>query len=187
MQAVSQHVDMTRPTGMWRRGAAGWVLLAIALALPFKARCEWLVTKRNNVSQFGETEVAYSRNNDGYSLEIYRDSSNTIYGRFILPGHLLILADDNCPTYQIDRGAPTNRSVDDSPCLTRGNWAEFTLGYVNNNHIDSPSLLAIMNGIDIVFRFKLENGDYRRTEFSLQGSKFAVTSMLGEDISIGPR
>ncbi|MEJ2762123.1 MAG: hypothetical protein P8126_11530 [Gammaproteobacteria bacterium] len=184
---MAQHTGTVTSPGRGRRGAVGWVLLAVALALPLKARCEWLAVMRNNVSRFGETKVAYTRNNDGYSLEIYRDASNTVYGRFILPGHLLILADDNCPTYQIDRGFPVNQSLNDTPCLMRSNWADFTLGYVNNNHIASSSLLAIMNGISIVFRFKLENGDYRRTEFSLQGSKRAMSSALGEDISIGPR
>lgn len=189
MRAMARQTDTVPNAGMrWHRGrAAGWVLMAVALALPLKARCEWLAAKRNDVSRGGETEVAVTRNNDGFSLEIYRDASNTVYGRFTLPGHLLIIADGTCPTYQIDRGAPVNRSVNGDPCLVGGNWAEYTLGHVDNFRVDSSSLLAIMNGIAIAFRFKLENGDYRSTEFSLQGSKRAIISALGEDISIGPR
>jgi hypothetical protein len=189
MRAMAQQTDTAPNTGMWRhRGhTAGWVLMAVALTLPLKARCEWLAQTRSDVSRGGETEVAVTRNNDGYSLEIYRDASNAVYGRFILPGHLLIIADGTCPTYQVDRGAPVNRSVNGDPCLVGGNWAEYTLGHVDNNRIASSSLLAIMNGIAIAFRFKLENGDYRSTEFSLQGSKRAIISVLGEDINIGPR
>ena len=107
--------------------------------------------------------------------------------RFSLPGQLLSFADGVCPTYQIDRGAPVNRSINDALCLASSNWAEFILGHVDDNHVASSSLLAIMNGISIVFRFKLEDGDYRRTEFSLQGSKRAMSSVFGEDISIGAR
>lgn len=165
----------------------GKVVLCLLLLLPLDARCEWTVAEQPDEYGTTGTMVAYTKNDEGYSLEIYRDGTDAIRSRFTLPGELLSFADGQCPTYQVDRGSPTNRSVNDALCLEHDNWAEFILGHVDGEHIASSSLMAIMNGISIVFRFKLENGDYRSTEFSLQGSKRAMTSVFGEDISIGTR
>lgn len=162
------------------------VSVLFLLLLPQAARSEWTVSRLADVEQAGETMVAHTQNEAGYTLEIYLDSSKAVRGRLTLPGQLLAFADHACPTYQIDRGAPKNRSSNNAPCLSAGKWSEFIFGYIEDSHIASSSLLAIMNGINIVFRFKLENGDYRSTGFSLQGSKRALTSVLGEDISVRP-
>lgn len=165
----------------------GKVVLCLLLLLPLDARCEWTVAQQPDEYGTTGTMVASTKNNEGYSLEIYRDGTDAIRSRFTLPGELLSFADGICPTYQVDRGSPVNRSVNDALCLEGGNWAEFILGHVDGDHIASSSLMAIMNGISIVFRFKLANGDYRSTEFSLQGSKRVMTRILGENISIGSR
>lgn len=163
------------------------LVLAVLITVSPAARCEWSVETRSNVSRVGETRVAYTENDAGYSMEIYRDASDAVRSRFSLPGGMLAFASGTCPTYQIDRGMPANRSINDAPCLTANRWAEFVLGYISGSHIASSRLLAIMNGITIVFRFKLENGDYRSTQFSLQGSKRAMTEVFGEEVSVGTR
>lgn len=160
-----------------------WLILASAAV---NARAEWTVANLSDIDQKQETLVAYTKNDQGYTLEIYRDSVNAVRGRFTLAGGLLRFAERTCPTYQIDRGAPINRSINDATCLSSGGWAEFILGYIENNRIASSSLLSIMNGINIVFRFRLENGDYRTTGFSLDGSKRALTTVLGENVAVGP-
>jgi len=171
-------------SGWWLETGGSLMLLAVLLAVSPDARCEWTVTSRNDLTRSGEVRVASTRNDAGYTLEIYRDSDNAVRSRFTLPDGLLAFAGGTCPTYQIDRGTPINRSVNAAPCLTNGSWSELVLGYVTDNHIASSSLLAVMNGINIVFRFKLENGDYRSTQFSLQGSKRALIEVFGENISI---
>ena len=163
------------------------LLLAMLLLAPLPAYSAWNVIQHDDAAGAAATEMATTRNEAGYTLEIYRDTADAVRARLTLPGPLLSFADGVCPTYQIDRGAAVNRSVHDALCLAGPDWSEFVLGYVADGHVASSSLLAIMNGITIVFRFKLENGDYRRTEFSLQGSKRALSSALGEDISIGAR
>lgn len=161
------------------------VLLTLCFVMPLVARAEWTVANLSDVDDTEQTQVAYTENSEGYSLEIYRDSSNVVRGRFTLAGDLLEFVEDSCPTYQIDRGMPTNRSINNASCLSSDKWAEFILGYIDNKHIASSSLLAIMNGINIVFRFRLQNGDYRSTSFSLQGSKRALTAVLGGEITVG--
>ncbi|MEX2525469.1 MAG: hypothetical protein WD750_10970 [Gammaproteobacteria bacterium] len=161
------------------------LLLVLSLA-PGEARSEWTVAELEDIGQGEEAQVAFTDNEEGYSLEIYRDSVNAVRGRFTLAGELLAFAERSCATYQIDRGAPRNRSINNAPCLSTDRWSEYILGYIENRHIASSPLLAIMNGINIVFRFKLENGDYRTTSFSLQGSKRALTTVLGDDVNVGP-
>lgn len=161
------------------------MLLVLSLS-PGEARPEWTVAELEDIKPGEEAQVAFTENEEGYSLEIYRDSINAVRGRFTLAGELLGFAERDCATYQIDRGVPRNRSVNNAPCLSTDKWSEYILGYIENNHIASSPLLAIMNGINIVFRFKLENGDYRTTSFSLQGSKRALTEVLGENVNVGP-
>ena len=163
------------------------VCLAGMLSLPCSVLAEWTVETHSSDENTGITvPVAYTKNQDGYSLEIYQDSVNAVRGRFTLPG-LLRFMDKSCPTYQIDRNVPVNRSINEALCLSGGNWAEFILGYNTNQHITSPSLLSIMNGITITVRFKLENGDYRDTTFSLDGSKRAMITIFGGDVTVSAR
>jgi len=144
------------------------------------------VAELEDIKPGEETQVAYAENEEGYRLEIYRSPVDAVRGRFTLAGELVAFAEGSCATYQIDRGTPGNRSIDGAPCLSRDRWSEYILGRIENNHIASSSLLAIMNGINVVFRFKLESGDYRTTSFSLRGSKRALNSVLGEDVNVGP-
>ena len=162
------------------------VYLCFLLLVPLGARAEW-ITLKDPENQDSETLVARTSNEQGYRLEIYQDSVNAVRGRFTLPAGLLKLKDKSCPTYQIDRNIPMNRSINEAFCLSRDNWSEYILGYITNQHIVSPTLLSVMNGITIVFRFQMENGDYRETQFSLAGSKRAMVTIFGEDITVSAR
>lgn len=160
------------------------IALGIAIFIPAAAAAGWNILIRNDQDAETNIKIASSRNSDGYGLEIYRDPANAIRSRFILAGGLLQFAENICPTYQIDRGTPNNLSIDDTPCQLDQTSAEYILGYVENGNIASSNLLALMNGIAISYRFRLVNGDYRETKFSLQGSKRAMTDAFGEDIHV---
>ena len=95
----------------------GKVFMCVLLLLPLDARCEWTVVQDSGETGTAATMVAYTKNDEGYSLEIYRDATDAVRSRFSLPGQLLSFADGVCPTYQIDRGAPVNRSINDALCL----------------------------------------------------------------------
>ena len=173
-------LDSIHPSRKMVRG----LILHGLLLLPFSSLAEWNVITHKDTDSNEETNIAYSINESGYSLEIYRDSVDAIRSRFTLTKGLLAFADKSCPTYQIDRGTPKNRSINDAPCLAGKQWAEFILGYIEVDEIASSALLSLMNGITITFRFQLANGDYRETGFSLQGSKRAMTIAFGHDIRI---
>ena len=168
-----------------RRGALTLASLCAMSALP--AHAEWNVIRQKTQGADGDTVVAYTRNEDGYALEIYRDSVNAIRSRFTLRDGLLVLADRSCPTWQIDRNKATNRSVNEAPCLAHAQWAEYVLGYIEDSRVASQPLLSIMNGINITYRFRLQSGDYRETSFSLAGSKRALTEAVGTSVAVSAR
>lgn len=153
---------------------------------PIFAQAEWRVITHTDTSNNSKTQVAYTQNEQGYSLEIYSDNVGAIRSRFSVNVELDKLAKRSCPTYQIDSRVLDNRSVNDAPCLTGVNWSEFILGYTENQIVSSRKLNALMNGITITFRFMLENGNYEETSFSLSGSKRATLTALGPEVSILP-
>ena len=153
---------------------------------PVIAQAEWSVITHTDTNNNTKTQVAYTQNDEGYSLEIYKDNVGAIRSRFSLNIALDMLAKRSCPTYQIDSTLLDNRSINDAPCLTDLAWSEFILGYTENNSVTSDKLNALMNGGTITFRFILDNGSYKETNFSLSGSKRATLSALGPDVSILP-
>ena len=159
--------------------------LTILLA-PITVRAEWEVITHTDTNNNSETQVAYSQNEEGYSLEIYKDSVGAIRSRFSLNSTLDAFAKRTCPTYQIDTRMLDNRSINDAPCLTQLAWSEFVLGYVSSQIVNSERLNALMNGSKVTFRFMLDNGSYNETQFSLAGSKRATLSVLGNNITISP-
>ncbi len=158
----------------------------ILIFCPVLVQAEWTVITHTDTNNNTETQVAYTENKDGYSLEIYKDSVGAIRSRFSLNTALDMFAKRSCPTYKIDSRLLDNRSVNDAPCLTDMAWSEFILGYVTNEEVTSAKLNALMNGSTITFLFMLENGSYKETNFSLSGSKRATLSALGSNISIIP-
>lgn len=158
-------------------------LFAILLALtPAAVMAEWLVITHTDTDTNTEVRVAYIENQKGYTLEIYKDTVGAVRSRFTLMPGLSQLASHICPTYQIDKRKPQNRSINDAPCIPDKHWSEFILGYIENDEITSLKLHEFMNGTQVAYRFALENGGYKDTSFSLEGSKKALTTALGESL-----
>ena len=157
-------------------------LCLLLMSLP--TRAEWQTITHNDLDNNTLTSVAIVKNQDSYTFEIYRDSVDAIRARFTLSDNLLSFPGNFCPTFQIDAGIPRNDSINNAPCLSGATWAEFILGYVENDLLESSTVTGLMNGVNLKFRFMLANGDYRETLFSLVGSKRAVTAALGEDIIV---
>lgn len=175
----------------FKQGKIGGVSLVRTFAMfccfvSFSVAAEWEVITHTNTNNNIQMQMAYSQNDDGYSLEIYKDNVGAIRARFSLNSPLEMFAKRSCPTYQIDSRLLDNRSINDAPCLTDLTWSEFVLGYIDNFNVSSERLNALMNGSMVTFRFMLENGGYQETQFSLAGSKRATISVLGNGITITP-
>jgi len=160
------------------------IFLITIIIIPLPVHAEWQVVTHTNTDNDISTEVAYSVNDDGYSMEIYKDNNGVVRLRFSMNKNHHRLDAENCPTYQIDRLEPQNRSINDAACIGHKKWGEFILGYLIDNEINSELLLNIMRGNNIHYRFRLQNSGYAETTFSLAGSSNALTRALGEHLNI---
>lgn len=162
------------------------VALAVLLSAA-AAQAQWaLVTQPLEGAQV-ETTLARIRNDSGHVLELYRDGAAAIRARFTLPEGQLAFAEGYCPTMQVDRWQPVNRSINDASCLTTTNWAEFVVGFVLESKVQSDRLLQFMNGNLLTVRYRLAGGDYRDTQFSLAGSKRSLGAAIGADVVVTAR
>lgn len=161
--------------------------LGLLLTLPSPPLAAWEVVSQADSSSNIQTRIAHAENNEGYTLDIYRDSVGAIRARFSLNRPLDKLPARHCPTFQVDDRVLDNRSVNDAPCINDADWSEFVLGYVNAKEVISPKLYALVNGKTLTYRFMLEHGGYDETSFSLNGSKRSTLTVLGGNVSIIPR
>ena len=161
-------------------------ILLFIFCAPSLAIAEWHIISHANLNSDEKTQVAYTENRSGHSLEIYRDSVGAVRTRFTLNSKLNLFLNGICPTYQVDLTLVKNTSFNEAPCISNLNWSEFVLGYITNNNISSLSLDALLNGNIIKFRYALDNGNYKETSFSLAGSKRATLKVIGNNIIINP-
>lgn len=162
-----------------------FILFTLCSLFTHAALADWEVVTHTDVDTGEQTRVAYTENRDGYSLEIYRDGKGAIRSRFSMNKSTNRLAEKNCPTFQVDRRGMSNRSINDAPCISHRQWVEFVLGYIDDNQeVDSTPLHNMMNGLAITYRFILENDAYAETRFSLEGSKRALTEVLGNQLVV---
>ncbi len=160
------------------------IVIGFLLGAPVSAAAEWNIVTHTDTDNNTKTQVAYTENNDGYHLQIYRDAGGAIRSRFGVNNILYRLVGKNCPTFQVDRRQLMNRSINDAMCISHQQWAEFLLGYIVNDEVKSTALHNMMNGNNITYRFILENGGYGETKFSLFGSKRVLTSILGSQLTV---
>ena len=161
-------------------------ILLFIFCAPSLAIAEWHIISHANLNSDEKTQVAYTENKSGHSLEIYKDSVGAIRTRFTLNSKLNLFSNGMCPTYQVDLTLVKNTSFNDAPCISNLNWSEFILGYITNNNITSLSLDALLNGNIVKFRYALDNGNYKETSFSLAGSKKVTLNVIGNNIIINP-
>lgn len=162
--------------------------VAVALLfLPLTAPAQWAVVNQRLEGTQSEAIIARVRNDAGQTLELYRDGVGAIRARFTLSAGLTSLAQGQCPTLQVDRWAPMNRSANDAACLTTNRWAEYVIGHVVEQKVQSERLVQIMNGTALTFRFRLDGGDYRDAEFSLAGSKRSLSAAVGTNVAVTAR
>ncbi|MBI1733205.1 MAG: hypothetical protein HYR49_10640 [Gammaproteobacteria bacterium] len=176
----------TLPRGLGIASVTVATFCALTFA-PAAARAQWAVVTERLEGTQSEATIARIHNSTGHALEFYRDGAGAIRARFSLNAGITTLAKGSCPTLQVDRWSPMNRSVNDAACLATPRWAEYVLGHVTDRQVKSERLLQIMNGSLLTFRFRLDGGDYRDAQFSLAGSKRSLSAALGTDVVVTAR
>jgi hypothetical protein len=156
----------------------------ILLGIMANTAMAWNIVTHTDTDNNSQMRVAYSKTNEGYTLEIYQDANGAVRSRFSMNNPLLRLASRHCPTFQVDKRELSNRSVNDARCIANQQWAEFILGYIIDNEIRSSQLHNMMNGNKITYRFLLENEGYGKVDFSLSGSKRILFSIIGNNVIV---
>ncbi len=162
-------------------------LFAAGLLFAAPAAAEWRVIDEADDDSTLRAPYARIKNADGYTLTIYRDSDDNLHALLRLNDRLTGFDTAICPTYQIDKRQPRNTAADGSGCSMRAEVSNYHLGHIESNQIVSRPLYEFMNGSHIDFRFRLANADYDQTRFSLDGSKRALSAVLGSTLEVLPR
>lgn len=153
------------------------LLIAGSLMTAAPAHAQWRVTQEKPNGANKRIDIAIVENDSGHSLRLYNDDAQNVRGLFTIRGGFDTMDPGGCPTYRVDKREPKRVTFEDQRCHILPKQAEFTLGksgYGRNNQLH-----RIMNGNDIVFRYRLGNGLYRETVFTLRGSKYALTAAVG--------
>ncbi len=160
------------------------ILTLFLLTLSVQSQAQWEVMSHTDTDSGDQTRVATIENDDGYKLEIYRDANDVIRLKFNIRNSYELLANKQCPTFQVDERQLSNRSINDAPCLSQPRWAEYVIGYITDKSVLSLPLHNLMNGNVIYFRFLMGNENYAETSFSLSGSKAMLNGALGKDLVV---
>lgn len=159
------------------RVATGTLLIACSLL-----RADWTVEKRVDSMTDREIRLAVSTNAEGFLLQFYRNTDNSVWATFRLPDTGSDVLGSDAPVYRVDKHPPTTIGPQ-SPLLPSSfevkpkwlNWLVF--------HGDGPAnrgtLRDIMEGTRVIFRYFLFTGGYKETSFSLVGAKAVIADALG--------
>ena len=157
------------------------LLVVGALALQ-TAAAQWRVGQDTPVGASKRIDVAMVENDSGHRLSIYSDDARNVRAIFEISGGFDTIDPGVCPTYRVDERQPQRVAFADSRCQILPRQAAFTLGRTYEGR--NEQLRRIMNGSNIVFRYRLGGGNYRETSFTLRGSKYALTTAV-EDLETG--
>jgi len=151
-------------------------LLLAGLLITHAAPAQWRVAQDTPEGSSARIDVAMVENESGHSLTLYRDDRQVVRGALTIRGGFDTIDPGACPTYRVDERAPNSVTFAGERCRILPKQARFTLGPAGEAR--NQQLRRIMNGSRLVFRYRLGNGTYRETAFTLRGSKYALTTAI---------
>lgn len=160
-----------------------YLFLSLFLCLNVQAAF-WSVIEQNDTDTGNAINIAQIKNEDGYRIEIYKDQNDAVRLRFTSSNKHGLISSEHCPSFQVDNYKIFNRSINDANCIRHSKWAEFVLGYLTEETIQSTALYRIQNGNVLTFRYIMENDGYQQTSFSLSGSSRVILGVLGPETFI---
>ena len=151
-------------------------VLVAGVLLAQSAHAQWRVGQDTPEGTSARIDVAVVENESGHVLELYSDDAQIVRGTFTIRGGFDTIDPRTCPTYRVDERAPNRVTFAGERCRILSKQAQFTLGPAGDAR--NNALRRIMNGSRLVFRYRLANGTYRETAFTLRGSKYALTTAM---------
>jgi hypothetical protein len=148
------------------------------LACAQECSAAWTTVKHQDTAL---PPIAYTENIIGQRTEVSMGQNNAIELRLLLGAGFETFAASSCPTFQIDDRVPLHHFEIGIRCVIEKKIATFHLGQITDDEIDSLVLHRFMNGNIVMFRYTVNNGRYRRAEFSLRNSNQALKQAIGAD------
>lgn len=150
--------------------------------MAFPVFAQWRVVQETPPGVDRRIDIAIIENESGHNLRLYKDGTQNLRGIFTIREGFDTIDPGACPTYQVDQREPKRVGLEEARCHILPKRAEFSLGMTDLSN--NRDLRRIMNGSNITFRYRLGSGNYRETEFTLRGSKYALTTVI-EDPNLG--
>ena len=156
-------------------------VLACVLAAGFAgaAPAQW-----RSVDLDGTGLRAEVRNDGGAVVHITLETEGRVIATFRLPQGLVSLDSRSCPTWQIDDNVAEAARDSERACEVDAGSARFPVGRVQDSRVRSPTLLRLMDGRELVVRYRLRHAGYGIARFSLRRSKQALSDVLGESVEV---
>ncbi|MBT3044253.1 MAG: hypothetical protein KME67_15435 [Candidatus Thiodiazotropha sp. (ex Codakia orbicularis)] len=151
---------------------------------------DWTVTKRVDAMTDEVRKSAIIKNKLGHTFSIYRISPDgEVWGNFALAEGTFDQVDwKKPPIYRIDKHKPNDlESKKRLQEMGLGihayewepKWVNFLMWHGKEDEGLSDSLVQLMEGKRVVFRYYLGTGGFKDTSFPLKGSSSAIAEAIG--------
>ena len=146
------------------------------------------VEEKNIDSLSGNTKIYASiKNDEGFTLRIFRKEDNKVWCSFSLPSSSFDLMGKKPPMLRIDDHTPVDlskrivpeifKNISSEDLIQKEKETIFVL-FHGQGPADTGTLREIMDGKSLNLRYFLNDGGHKETGFSLIGAKKVISSAL---------
>ncbi|MGB1885408.1 MAG: hypothetical protein ACPHUF_16020 [Gammaproteobacteria bacterium] len=128
---------------------------------------------------------AQVRNADSEILALYRGPADELVLELTIKSPQR-LDGSSCPTFQIDKRRPQHHFAGGENCAVKGRTVRYVVASESRGEIESLVTYRLLNGNDVNFRYRTNDGKYHQSRFTLGRSKQAVRAALGGELSAAP-
>jgi hypothetical protein len=166
------------------------LVFMLCFCAPSIALADWKVEKRVDPMTDEVKKTAVVKNELGHTFSIYRLSEGgPVWGNFALSEGMFDQVDwKKPPLYRIDKNEPEDLSrmkkMQDMGLGIHAyewepKWVNFLIWHGKEDEGIAKSLVQLMEGKTVVFRYYLSTGGYKDTSFSLKGAAPAIAEAIG--------
>lgn len=169
------------------------LLVVIALVIYSGASADWKISTGDRSINKDAEKVATVINQAGHLFSVYRMPGNDqVWGAFSLAENTSDQIDsERPPSYRVDEGTEydlsESKNLDELYGLNMYQWkpgrVDFVIWHGKVDEGVSGDIVNMIKGNDIHFRYYLEAGGYNDTSFTLTGSSFAISEIVGIDLN----
>ncbi len=167
--------------------------LFLAFILPSVALADWSVIKKTDAMTDEVRKIAVIKNDIGHSFSLYRlNPGGPVWGNFRLSEKIIDQVNwRKAPMLRVDKNEPNDisliKKIHDMGLHSyewEPKWVNFRIWHGNEDDGIADSLIELMEGDSVIFRYYLSTGGYKDTSFTLSGASQAISEAISIDKSI---